>query len=495
MGGSHHPQAHRHRARGADGQHLVLGQHPQQPRLQRQGHVADLVEEQGAAVGLLDQAAFAARAGAGEAARQVAEQFALDQRLGDGRAIDRHEGLAPALAGLVQGPRQVFLAGAGFAGQQHVDRRIDQAPCPLDQTVQHRVATRQGRQRRGHAGIDHAGGPGGRWRGRGPQEAHVAAAGQGHRAAVAGHPLGVARQRRQGQVEQALEGATQHRAAHLGLEGQLGRPVVADDAPALVQRQQPLRVHVQELRCPAQAQHPVAAEALQKAGVLDVAGVDLDQLQGQVLALFAGRRAQGRNVEHGGEPTLVVVNRRSGAGQGNVGGVEVVGAVHRQRLAGGDAGAHATGAGQRLAPVRAQVKAGLAQAGLAHQVAQEVDGHAARIGQQHTVAQPGHLGVERLQAMAGDLQKGIQLVLVFAQAVARQDHRFLHAGRVQPVVADAAPPGIVDHRVGGVDVPRSQATPHRPHHGVDVHLLGTGHGEPFAPAASPCRPGQRAQAL
>jgi hypothetical protein len=66
------PAAQRH--------HLPLLQHAQQPRLHRQRHVADLVEEQRAAVGLADAARRAVAAGAGEGAGPVAEQLGFDQR-------------------------------------------------------------------------------------------------------------------------------------------------------------------------------------------------------------------------------------------------------------------------------------------------------------------------------------------------------------------------------------------------------------------------------
>ena len=52
--------------------------------------LADLVEEQRAAVGQLE-AALALRDGAGERALLVTEQLALEQRLGQRRAVDRHE--------------------------------------------------------------------------------------------------------------------------------------------------------------------------------------------------------------------------------------------------------------------------------------------------------------------------------------------------------------------------------------------------------------------
>ena len=57
---------------------LALLQHAQQLGLQLERQLADLVEEQRAAVGLLEQAARARAVGAGERAAHVAEQLALD---------------------------------------------------------------------------------------------------------------------------------------------------------------------------------------------------------------------------------------------------------------------------------------------------------------------------------------------------------------------------------------------------------------------------------
>ncbi len=65
------------------GVHAALLQHAQQARLHRQRHVADLVEEQRAAVGLLDAADGAFLARAGEGAADVAEELGLDQVLGN----------------------------------------------------------------------------------------------------------------------------------------------------------------------------------------------------------------------------------------------------------------------------------------------------------------------------------------------------------------------------------------------------------------------------
>ena len=68
----------------ADRRHLALLQHAQQLGLQGEGHVADLVEEQRAAVGLA-KLPGAVGDGAGEGAALVAEQLALEQRRRGGR--------------------------------------------------------------------------------------------------------------------------------------------------------------------------------------------------------------------------------------------------------------------------------------------------------------------------------------------------------------------------------------------------------------------------
>jgi acyl-CoA reductase-like NAD-dependent aldehyde dehydrogenase len=59
VGGGNHAHVDADQLAAADAEELALGQHPQQARLQRRRHVADLVEEQRAAVGLLEAADMA----------------------------------------------------------------------------------------------------------------------------------------------------------------------------------------------------------------------------------------------------------------------------------------------------------------------------------------------------------------------------------------------------------------------------------------------------
>ena len=100
--------------------HLFL-QHAHQLDLRARRHVADFIEKNGAVVGLLE-AADAPGFRAGERAAFVAEQFAFQQGFRDGRAIDGDERRVGAVAVLVNGAGDQFLAGAGFAANQHGDR-------------------------------------------------------------------------------------------------------------------------------------------------------------------------------------------------------------------------------------------------------------------------------------------------------------------------------------------------------------------------------------
>ncbi len=80
IGGAQHAHVERHRIVGAERVCLALLQRAQQLDLQRERQLADLVEQDGALVGGLQQADLVL-AGAGERAALVAEQLALEQIL------------------------------------------------------------------------------------------------------------------------------------------------------------------------------------------------------------------------------------------------------------------------------------------------------------------------------------------------------------------------------------------------------------------------------
>ena len=96
-------------------------EHAQQFHLQLHRHLGDLVEEDRAAVGALEEALVLAIR-AREAAALVAEQLALDELRRDGAAIQRQERRFAPPAQLVDGVRGELLAGAALADQQRGGR-------------------------------------------------------------------------------------------------------------------------------------------------------------------------------------------------------------------------------------------------------------------------------------------------------------------------------------------------------------------------------------
>ncbi len=85
----------------------------QQFHLHGQAHVADLVEEQRAALGDLEPA-LAGGDGAGERALLVTEQFGLEQFSGDGAAVDGDERTEATRAGRVDRARGDLFSRTGF---------------------------------------------------------------------------------------------------------------------------------------------------------------------------------------------------------------------------------------------------------------------------------------------------------------------------------------------------------------------------------------------
>ena len=118
VGGGDDADIDRHRLAAADAVDQPLLDRAQQFRLQAHVHFGDFVEQQRAAIGLLEFA-DAASERAGEGALLVAEQLGLQEVIRDRRAIDGNERLPGAGRAGVQVARQHFLAGAALAGDQH----------------------------------------------------------------------------------------------------------------------------------------------------------------------------------------------------------------------------------------------------------------------------------------------------------------------------------------------------------------------------------------
>ncbi len=97
--------------------HLLLD-HAQDLRLERQVHVADLVEEDRPLVRKLELPELP-RLGAGKGAPLVPEELALQQFPGDSRGIDGDKGSVLAIAQIVNGPGEQLLARAALAVDEH----------------------------------------------------------------------------------------------------------------------------------------------------------------------------------------------------------------------------------------------------------------------------------------------------------------------------------------------------------------------------------------
>ncbi|MNY00627.1 hypothetical protein D3C86_1331270 [compost metagenome] len=118
VGGRHHANIQRDRFTRPHPLDLALLQHAQQFGLEPQGHFGNFVEQNGAAVGLLELAGLRGN-GAGEGALLVPEQSRFEHVVRDRCAVDRNERLTGAMGMLVDVTRQHFLARARLARDQH----------------------------------------------------------------------------------------------------------------------------------------------------------------------------------------------------------------------------------------------------------------------------------------------------------------------------------------------------------------------------------------
>ena len=135
VGGGDHAHVRLLHLGGADLHVFAVLQHAQQQRLRLLGELADLVEEEGAAVGLLEIAlALADRAG--EGALLVAEELGVDGAFGDGAAVDGQVFPGPAAAVLVDDLGDVLLADAALACDQDGQVRGGHGDGRLQGTVQ-----------------------------------------------------------------------------------------------------------------------------------------------------------------------------------------------------------------------------------------------------------------------------------------------------------------------------------------------------------------------
>ena len=89
-------------------------EHAEQQGLRLQGEFGDLVQEEGAAVGVFE-IALAGFRGPGEGALHVTEEFGVHELLGEGAAVHHEEAAVAAVGVLMDDPGKVLLAHAAFA--------------------------------------------------------------------------------------------------------------------------------------------------------------------------------------------------------------------------------------------------------------------------------------------------------------------------------------------------------------------------------------------
>src|SRR5690606_6552201 len=118
MRGRDHPHVKLYNLIAAHPGYLALLKYPEEFGLQTGVHIADLIEEEGAAVGLFE---FADASGycSGKCTFFVAEEFAFDQLAGNGRNVDSYKGLALTPGIVMDRFGYQFLACSGFSGNRN----------------------------------------------------------------------------------------------------------------------------------------------------------------------------------------------------------------------------------------------------------------------------------------------------------------------------------------------------------------------------------------
>src|SRR5262249_50740338 len=116
---------------------VVVGrlENPQQFRLHRRAALADFIEEERPAVGLLERP-VAVRHGTAESPLDVAEEFGFEQFFRERRTVDRHELFRLPGAGVVDGPGELLLASAALAQEQYGNVPLGSPPSQPDGETQ-----------------------------------------------------------------------------------------------------------------------------------------------------------------------------------------------------------------------------------------------------------------------------------------------------------------------------------------------------------------------
>ena len=116
--GRDQPDVDGNRARASQSHEGSFLQHAEEFGLYGGGHVADLIQKQGSAVGPFQQP-FLAASRIGEGTRFIAKQFALQQGLGQGGAVQFQQRHIGARAGVVDGAGEDAFASTALAQDQN----------------------------------------------------------------------------------------------------------------------------------------------------------------------------------------------------------------------------------------------------------------------------------------------------------------------------------------------------------------------------------------
>src|SRR5450830_1402185 len=431
----------------ADGNHLAVLQYPQQAGLQGQRHIADLIEKQRAAIGLLQLAAHAFLARAGKAAAAITEQFAFDQALWNRRTVEGDKGFLGTLAGLVHRLGEGLLARTGFAIDQQRHIALEDPQRPTKIRLQGRIAQadvgrlrplqwcRRRRQHLGHAA----------WLAAQHREQGTAVTGTQWPTGT-GLGTGTTKQFIQRAIEERLHRLAQQTATPLPQQVQ-GTLVDGTDPPFAIKRQQPFAEQPHRLGLQMEAQQPVVVVMAEEIAALDHLRREVDQRHGVELALARHVRAGRRHVEYRHQFAMRIEDRAGGTGQAGVATTEMFILMNGQRLALHQAGADAVGAFAGLAPVGAEPETGALEDLAFGGGGDAVEDHPAGIGEQHRVTGAGELLVQAGHFIAGDLQDLAQVLAAFQQATVLK-HGGGDAQRgVEVIVLQATQPGAGDGRV------------------------------------------------
>src|SRR5208283_1242595 len=118
VGGGDNAHIDRNLAGAADRAHGALLEDAKQFHLHGERHLADFVEEDGAAAGYFEQAAFVLR-GAGKGSLQIAEEFTFQQGFWKSAAVHRDKRFSGPRRADVDGARHQLFTSAAFAMDQY----------------------------------------------------------------------------------------------------------------------------------------------------------------------------------------------------------------------------------------------------------------------------------------------------------------------------------------------------------------------------------------